>query len=74
LTTGGSLFDYHCAKVYRIKWVTFILSYTGLPTVRKEAESPTFGKVLLLFFMDGDRVKCVMVYGRKLRASEIMSI
>jgi len=46
----------------------------GIPTVRKEAESPTFGKVLLLFFKDGDRVKCVMVFGRKLRASEIMSI
>jgi len=44
------------------------------PTFRKEAENPTFGKVLLLFFKDGDRVNCIMVFGRKLRASEIMSI
>ena len=28
LTTGGSLSDYHCGKVYRIKWVTFSLSCT----------------------------------------------
>lgn len=46
----------------------------GIPTFRKEAESPTFGKVLLLFFKDGKRVNCIMVFGRKLRASEIMSI
>ena len=46
----------------------------GIPVARKEAESPTFGKVLLLFFKDGGNVKCVMVFGRKLRASEIMSI
>jgi hypothetical protein len=45
-----------------------------IPTVRKSAESPTFGKVLLLFFKDGDRINCIMVFGRKLRASEIMSI
>ena len=50
----------------------------GVPTVRKSAESPTesptFGKVLLLFFKDGERVNCIMVFGRKLRAPEIMSI
>lgn len=46
----------------------------GIPVARKAAESPTFGKVLLLFFKDGEKVKCVMVFGRKLRASEIMSI
>jgi hypothetical protein len=46
----------------------------GIPVARKEAVSPTFGKVLLLFFKDGKRVKCVMVFGRKLRSSEIMSI
>lgn len=46
----------------------------GIPTIRKSAESPTFGKVLLLFFKDGERVNCIMVFGRKLRASEMMSI
>lgn len=46
----------------------------GIPVVRKAAESPTFGKVLLLFFKDGENIKCVIVFGRKLRASEIMSI
>lgn len=46
----------------------------GIPVARKAAESPTFGKVLLLFFKDGEKIKCVMVFGRKLRASEIMSI
>lgn len=46
----------------------------GIPVSRKEAESPTFGKVLLLFFKDGGKVKCVIAFGRKLRASEIISI
>ncbi len=46
----------------------------GTPVARRAAESPTFGKVLLLFFKDGESIKCVMVFGRKLRASEIMSI
>ena len=27
-----------------------------------------------MFFKDGEKVKCIMVFGRKLRASEIMSI
>ena len=46
----------------------------GISVTRKAAESPTFGKVLLLFFKDGGKIKCVMVFGRKLRASEIISI
>jgi hypothetical protein len=46
----------------------------GIPVARKEAESPTFGKVVLLFFREAGKVKCVMVFGRKLRACEIMSI
>ena len=46
----------------------------GIPVARKSAESPTFGKVLLLFFKDGEKVKCIMVFGKKLRASEIRSI
>ena len=46
----------------------------GIPVARKEAESPTFGKVILVFFMDGSKVKCLMVFGRKLRACEAISI
>lgn len=46
----------------------------GIPTVRKEAESPTFGKAILVFFLDCSKVKCIMVFGRKLRASEAISI
>ncbi len=46
----------------------------GIPVARKEAESPTFGKVILVFFMDCSKVKCPMVLGRKLRACEAISI
>jgi hypothetical protein len=46
----------------------------GIPVARKEAVSPTFGKVILVFFKDGSKIKCVMVFGRKLRSSEAISI
>jgi hypothetical protein len=46
----------------------------GIPIARKEAESPTFGKVILVFFLDCSKVKCFMVFGRKLRACEAISI
>ena len=46
----------------------------GIPVARKAAESPTFGKVILLFFRDGKNIKCVMAFGKKLRAYEILSI
>jgi len=46
----------------------------GTPVARKTAESPTFGKVILLFFRDGNNVRCVMAFGKKLRACEILSI
>ena len=46
----------------------------GIPVARKEAESPTFGKVILVFFMDCSKLKCLMVFGRKLRACEAISI
>jgi hypothetical protein len=46
----------------------------GIPVARKEGESPTFGKVILVFFMDCSKVKCLMVFGRKLRACEAISI
>ena len=57
-----------------IKLNEFAWGCDGIPVARKVAESPTFGKVLLLFFKDGGKIKCVMVFGRKLRASEIISI
>ena len=51
----------------------------GIPVARKEAESPTFGKVILVFFMDcstskRSKLKCLMIFGRKLRACEAISI
>ena len=46
----------------------------GIPVARKEAESPTFGKVILVFFMDCSKIRCLMVFGRKLRACEAISI
>jgi hypothetical protein len=46
----------------------------GIPVARKEAKSPTFGKVILVFFMDCSKLKCLMVFGRKLRACEAISI
>jgi hypothetical protein len=46
----------------------------GIPVARRAAESPTFGKVILLFFEYCSTVKCVMAFGRKLRACEILSI
>jgi hypothetical protein len=46
----------------------------GIPVARKESESPTFGKVILVFFMDCSKLKCLMVFGRKLRACETISI
>ena len=41
---------------------------------RKSAESPTFGQLVLLFFKDGGQLRCMMVFGRPLRAAEILSI
>ncbi len=46
----------------------------GIPVARKQAVSPTFGKVILVFFMDCSKLKCLMVFGRKLRACEAISI
>ena len=44
------------------------------PVARCEAESPTFGTLILLLFRQGGQVKAVMMFGRKLRACEILSI
>ena len=46
----------------------------GIAVARKAAESPTFGKVILLFFEHCSTIKSVMVFGRKLRACEALSI
>jgi hypothetical protein len=46
----------------------------GIAVARKAAESPTFGKVILLFFEHCSMIKSVMVFGRKLRACEALSI
>ena len=41
---------------------------------RKMAQSPTFGPVVLLFFADGKRIRCMMCLGKALRGCEILSI
>jgi transposase len=46
----------------------------GIAVARKAAESPTFGKVILLFFEQCSMIKSVMVFGKKLRACEALSI
>ncbi|MBI1882905.1 MAG: transposase [Chlamydiae bacterium] len=44
------------------------------PVNRKQAQSPTFGDVVLLFFSDGGQKRCVMAFGRRLRSAEIFRI
>jgi hypothetical protein len=41
---------------------------------RKKAKSPTFGPLILLFFRDGKKIRCMMVFGHSLRAAEILRI
>jgi hypothetical protein len=41
---------------------------------RVTGESPTFGRVLLLFFSESGSVRTMMVFGKKLRAAEIVRI
>jgi len=44
------------------------------PVCRAVAESPTFGEVVLLFFVERSQVRCMIVFGRPLRAGEILRI
>ena len=44
------------------------------PVFRVKADSPTFGQLVLLFFKDGGKIRCMMVFGAPLRAAEILSI
>lgn len=44
------------------------------PVARIKAQSPTFGDLILLFFEDQGNCRCMMVFGRPLRAAEILSI
>lgn len=44
------------------------------PIARLKAQSPTFGELILLFFKDCGKCRCMMVFGRSLRAAEILSI
>lgn len=44
------------------------------PVARIKAQSPTFGDLILLFFEDQGKCCCMMVFGRPLRAAEILSI
>jgi len=44
------------------------------PVARRAAVSPTFGELILLWFEQAGRVRSVMVFGRALRAAEILRI
>ena len=44
------------------------------PVYRVVAESPTFSEVVLLFFVERGQVRCMIVFGRPLRACEILRI
>ena len=41
---------------------------------RTKATSPTFGKVVVLFFADRGKVRTMLVFGKPLRACEILHI
>ena len=45
-----------------------------IAVARCQAESPTFGALVLLFFRHGGKTEALMALGRKLRAAEILSI
>jgi len=45
-----------------------------IPTARVKAENPTFGELIMLFFRRAGLCRVVMVFGRKLRACEILNI
>ena len=44
------------------------------PVCRTKATSPTFGKVIVLFFADRGKVRTMLVFGKPLRACEILRI
>ena len=44
------------------------------PVYRTKATSPTFGKVVVLFFADRGKVRTMLVFGKPLRACEILHI
>ena len=44
------------------------------PVYRTKATSPTFGKVVVLFFADRGKVRTMLVFGKPLRACEILCI
>ena len=44
------------------------------PVYRTKGSSRTFGDVVLLFFQDGGKIRTMMVFGKPLRACEILRI
>ena len=44
------------------------------PVCRTKGSSRTFGDVVLLFFQDGGKIQTMMVFGKPLRACEILRI
>ena len=44
------------------------------PVCRTNATSPTFGKVVMLFFADRGKIRTMLVFGKPLRACEILRI
>ena len=72
-TIDGKSAKLSCHKS-RIEFHDDLWGCKGVSVSRKKAESSSFGKVILLFFVNCSKIKCVMVFGRKLRACEIISI
>ena len=44
------------------------------PHFRTQATSPTFGSLVLLFFLDMGKIRTMMVFGKPLRSAEILKI
>ena len=65
------LFNYFLAKVLPggIKLIWY-----NKPVCRTKGSSRTFGDVVLLFFQDGGKIQTMMVFGKPLRACEILRI
>ncbi|MCG9127363.1 hypothetical protein JT359_07135 [Candidatus Poribacteria bacterium] len=44
------------------------------PHYRNQATSPTFGKLVILFFLDVSKIQTMLVFGKSLRSCEILRI
>lgn len=44
------------------------------PACRQKVESPTFGECVVLFFLDGGKIRTLLVFGKLLRTCEALRI